>query len=220
MNNSFIQMDRAASYIPGVSTIVNLPEIIYKIFIINELDQKTLESDSIKSYLSGKSLVRCIILLVPFLGNLAIIASDLVELARSHKNNSPSTTPPDSVVPSENIDQLIEEREKVEAQFQEVVPFVKKILKNEGTLLTPKLEESIKVISNVTNSLNTTADQCELVTKKIINFSEKDDDYLGKIIDTIALGAIVYMGSGLTVMGLCGSAITLKVWSFFRGASS
>ena len=187
---------------------------------MNELDEKTLQSDSVKSYLSEKSLIRCIILLIPILGNLAILASDLVELARNRENNITSTPHLYSGVLSGKIDPLIEKREKVETEFEAIVPLARELLKTEGTLLAPKLEESINVISNVTNSINAATDQCNLVTKKIINFSGEDDDYLGKIIDTIALGAIVYMGSGLTVMGLCGSAIALKVWSFFRGTSS
>ena len=64
MNTSFIQFDRSVSYIPGVSTLVNIPEIMYKLFAMNELDEKTLQSDSVKSYLSEKSLIRCIILLL------------------------------------------------------------------------------------------------------------------------------------------------------------
>lgn len=218
MSTSFIQFDRAASYIPGVSTIVNLPEIMYKLFIMNELDEKTLQSDSVKSYLSEKSLIRCLVLLIPILGNLAILASDLIELARNRENNAPTTTLLDSAALSEEVHQLIEDREKVEAELQEIAPLAREILKNEGTLLTPRPEEIINVTSNVTNLLNAAIDQSDLVTKKIINFSR--DDYLEKIIDTIALGAIVYMGSSLTVMGLCGSAITLKAWSLFRGTSS
>lgn len=219
MNTSFIQFDKTASYIPGVSTIVNLPEIIYKLFTMNQLDEKSLQSDSVKSYLSEKSLIRCIILLIPILGNLAILASDLIELVRNRENKAPTTAPSEPVVVPEEIHQLMEQREKVEAEFHEVVPLAREILKNEEKILAPKLEYTINVISNITNSVNTTTDQCDLVTKKIIDFSGKDDDYVGKVIDTIALAAIVYMGSGLTVMGLCGSAIGVKVWSFFRGGS-
>lgn len=220
MNTSFIQFDKTASYIPGVSTIVNLPEIMYKLFTMNQLDEKSLQSDSVKSYLSEKSFIRCIILLIPILGNLAILASDLIELVRNRQNKAPTTAPSEPVVlPEEEIHQLMEEREKVEAEFHEVVPLAREILKNEAKILAPKLEYTINVLSNLTNSVNTTTDQCDLVTKKIIDFSGKDDDYLGKVIDTIALASIVYMGSGLTVMGLCRSAIGVKVWSFFRAGS-
>lgn len=215
MNTSFIKFDKAASYIPGVSTVVNLPEIIYKLFTMNELDEKNLQTDSVKSYLSEKSLIRCIVLLIPILGNLAILASDLIELGRNRENNAPTTATLEPVVPPEKIHQLIEQRKKVEAEFQEIVPLATEILKNEGKSLSSELEESKNIISNTTNSANAAIDKCNLVT----NFSGKDDDYVGKIIDTIALGAIVYMGSGLTVLGLCGSAITLKAWSFFRGGS-
>lgn len=217
MNTSFIQFDKAASYIPGISTVVNLPEIIYKLFTMNELHNEGLPSDSIKGYLAEKSLLRCVVSLIPILGNLALVASDLAELARNGENEAFITNTPLPV--TQDIYQLMEKREKVEAEFQAIVPLAKEILKNEATRLAPKLQESINVISNITNPVMEATDQCELVTKKIINFSGKDDDYLGTIIDTIALGAMVYVGSSFTLGGLFVSGIILKSWSYFRGGS-
>lgn len=219
MSTGFIQFDRAATYIPGVSTIVNLPEVIYKAFITNELSKEASPSDSIRGYLAEKSLIRCIVSLIPILGNLALIAFDLLELVKNREKEAPTTGISAPLGLTENISQLIEAREKVDAEFEEILPLAIEILKEGQGRLTPKLEKSTKMISNVINLVDRTKDQCDLCTKKIITFRGNDDDYLGKIIDTIALSVIVYMGLGLTGIGLCGAAITLKIWSVFRGKS-
>lgn len=215
MNTSFIQFDKAASYIPGVSTVVNLPEIIYKSFIINGLDQESFKSDPVDAYLSQKSLLRCIVLLIPVLGNLAILASDLIELARNSAEISPT---PLNISIAEEINQMIEEEKAADIEFQESIqPIIEKGIE-EGKLLQTKLKQANECIPSIMESADETEAQCNLVTKKIINYQEKDDSFTGKIIDLLALGVIVYTGWDLTVPGVCLSVAALKAWSFFRGS--
>lgn len=215
MNTSFIQFDKAASYIPGVSTVVNLPEIIYKTFIINGLDQESFKFDPVNVYLSQKSLLRCVVLLIPILGNLAILASDLIELARSRDTTPPT---PLNISISEEINQMIEEEKEADSEFQECLqPILEKTIE-EGKRLKAELEQASESIPNITEMVSKAESQCISVRKKVINCQEKDDSYTEKIIDLIALGVIAYTGWGLTIPGVCISLAALKTWSFFRGS--
>jgi hypothetical protein len=71
LNNLLISIDKKADYIPGVSTVTNAVDLIAK-RIISTKKQDAVKKSNYYTHLNNKSSVRCIILLIPFIGNLLI----------------------------------------------------------------------------------------------------------------------------------------------------
>lgn len=216
MDINFISFDKAASYIPGVSTVVNIPEIAYKLFITNKLDNKSFESDSINAYLADKSLIRCIVLLIPVLGNLAVLASDLIDLSRNSAQNS-STSPllSDTYV-VEEINNMIEKEKEAEIAFEEALLPILERVKENANALTSQIDQANEPIPMVKEELETAINQCTPLTKKIQAFVEQDDSFAGQIFDAIVLGLIAYTASDLSTLGILGAVIGVKTWSVVK----
>ena len=85
-----IKIDNILDYIPIVSTFSNLVNLIGKI-ALHTIDVKSMEKPSYLIHLHDKSYMRCIALLVPILGNLAVILSDAMEETTSNKNSNISS---------------------------------------------------------------------------------------------------------------------------------
>ena len=77
---SIIFADRVCDYIPGASTATNTIALFQKYALLPKLNYKTLKSSHIYTHQNNKSFYRCIILLVPVLGNLVIFICDLQHL--------------------------------------------------------------------------------------------------------------------------------------------
>lgn len=196
--------------------VVNIPEIIYKLFITNNLDSKSFESGSINAYLADKSLIRCIVLLIPVLGNLAILAADLIDLSRNSVENS-STSPLlfDTYV-VEEINNMIEKEKEAEIAFEEALsPILEKVKENANTL-TSQIDQANEPIPMVKEELETAINQCTTLTKKIQDFAEQDDSFAGQIFDTIVLGLIAYTASDLSALGILSAVIGVKTWSVIK----
>lgn len=87
------QLDCVCDYIPFVSTVSNLVDLFYKTVVIPRLQPETL-SDHYWEYLAQKSVVRCVALLVPVLGNLFIALKDIFWNDSSSQGGSLNRDPP------------------------------------------------------------------------------------------------------------------------------
>lgn len=214
MNVSFIKFDKAASYVPGLSTLINIPEIAYKSFIINKLDSKSLESNSISAYLAEKSLMRCILLLIPVLGNLAVLASDLIDFSKRSTHRSSPLLFDTYVV--EEINNMMEKQEAAETAFEEALPAILEKVRDHAKTLEYQIDEANQPIPLLQEDLKTAIDQCTTLTKKIEDFAAQDDSFAEQMFDAIVLGLIAYTASDLTAFGILGAVIGVKTWSIVK----
>lgn len=77
LSSSIVLIDRVMDYVPIISTFTNLIDIFHKYkFTKKENGPQTLQQNHYYKHITEKSYVRCVILLVPFLGNLSIALYD------------------------------------------------------------------------------------------------------------------------------------------------
>jgi len=80
-----IGADRLCDYIPILSTVVNLVDLFKKIVIIPLFGGSCIAGNSYYEYLDKKSFSRCVILLIPFLGNVCIGILDFLNREWNNK---------------------------------------------------------------------------------------------------------------------------------------
>src|ERR1700733_4155498 len=72
-----VRFDQYTDYVPGFSTVTNLIDIFLKCVVQPQIDEKYLQTNHYFMYLDIKMLRRCIILLIPILGNVFAVVIDL-----------------------------------------------------------------------------------------------------------------------------------------------
>ena len=82
----FVNVDKVTDYIPGVSTVTNLVDLLGKGVLGNVPVDASREIYA--SHLQEKSTLRCVILLVPVLGNVVIGIYDLVKKVATEHGKS------------------------------------------------------------------------------------------------------------------------------------
>lgn len=73
---TLVLADKVMDYVPILSTGTNLINLFQKIVMIPRVNAETVSSNDYYRYLKEKSIERCILLLIPGIGNLLVIASD------------------------------------------------------------------------------------------------------------------------------------------------
>lgn len=81
-----------ADYVPLVSTCSNAFDIIFK-FVLDQTKTPIYKRDYYFIHIKEKSYFRCITLLVPILGNIAILLYDLYKLKKGVQPTSPTVSP-------------------------------------------------------------------------------------------------------------------------------
>jgi hypothetical protein len=71
-----VKMDTFCDYVPILSTVSNLVDIVQKCFTLPAMKRKELYEDHYFTHLQQKNIPRCIILLIPILGNIVIAICD------------------------------------------------------------------------------------------------------------------------------------------------
>ena len=84
---SLVALDTFFDYTPVASTVTNLIDIFQKCLVVPFLEKSYVDSSRYYTHLKQKSFKRCILLLVPVIGNLTIIFSDVA--AMKVKSNLP-----------------------------------------------------------------------------------------------------------------------------------
>lgn len=77
VNNTLIQIDQTCDYVPIASTITNLFDIFEKCAFNTCLQAESTKLTHYFSYINNKRFLRCLVLLVPILGNVIIGIYDL-----------------------------------------------------------------------------------------------------------------------------------------------
>jgi len=71
-------IDMFFDYVPFISTVTNIVNIFQKFLIIPFIDKDYLKESHYFFHIQNKGLFRCVLLIVPILGNLIVIGVDSV----------------------------------------------------------------------------------------------------------------------------------------------
>lgn len=85
LNRALITIDQIYDYIPVVSTVTNFVDIFEKC-VFKGLKQETIDKNRYFSHIKDKSNLRCVVLLVPFIGNIIIGIYDLIQNKREREH--------------------------------------------------------------------------------------------------------------------------------------
>lgn len=86
-SNVLISCDSICDYIPVISTITNLFFGILEKLVLGCITLNSINKNHYFSYIKDKSLVRCVTLLVPFLGNIIVGIYDLFQRKSKEEND-------------------------------------------------------------------------------------------------------------------------------------
>lgn len=76
VDNFLVKTDRICDYVPVVSTISNLTALFQKYFVFNVFSEDEIQANRYYAHLSQKSTSRCIVLLIPLIGNIIVAIRD------------------------------------------------------------------------------------------------------------------------------------------------
>lgn len=71
-SKALVKLDNLCDYAPGVSSLSSLVNLIQKIAVIPLMKESSITNSSYYTHLKEKSFLRCIILLIPGIGNLIV----------------------------------------------------------------------------------------------------------------------------------------------------
>ncbi|MBS4169054.1 ankyrin repeat domain-containing protein [Parachlamydia sp. AcF125] len=89
-----LKADRIADYVPGLSTITNLIDLFQKYVMLPTKQKANISNNHYYSYLKQKSFSRCIVLLVPVIGNISVAIYDFAKGKYNHKEVAPTAVQP------------------------------------------------------------------------------------------------------------------------------
>ncbi|MBS4168373.1 HEAT repeat domain-containing protein [Parachlamydia sp. AcF125] len=99
INASFLlKADQISDYIPGLSTITNSIDLFQKYVVFPSKQKASISNSHYYTYLQQKSFSRCIVLLIPVIGNIIIGIYDLAKRKYNYKGTVLAATQP--VAPS------------------------------------------------------------------------------------------------------------------------
>ncbi len=90
ISDFLIKADKTCDYLPVLSSFSNLVDLFYKYCVSPFLMETQIKQDRYYYHLDQKSVFRCIILIVPFLGNVIIALYDLMNWMFT-ENQQPSS---------------------------------------------------------------------------------------------------------------------------------
>ncbi|WP_068469889.1 hypothetical protein [Candidatus Protochlamydia phocaeensis] len=79
ISSILIEIDRIGDYLPIASTVINLIDLFEKCVLKAYSQSAFVKTNRYFSYISDKSSLRCVVLLVPVLGNIAVGIHDLIQ---------------------------------------------------------------------------------------------------------------------------------------------
>lgn len=86
INNIYSSIDKQMDYIPVLSTVTNLINIIAKI-TLSPFKNETIEKSPCLTYINEKSYLKCMLLLIPFLGNIVLLLNELNDITNENYTN-------------------------------------------------------------------------------------------------------------------------------------
>lgn len=76
IREQMVDFDYYSKYIPILSTVLNLVHLFQKAFQIPSLTETELSKNRYFRHINQKSVFRCLVLLIPFIGNIAVVIHD------------------------------------------------------------------------------------------------------------------------------------------------
>ncbi|MBS4168300.1 hypothetical protein [Parachlamydia sp. AcF125] len=87
INISFlVKADQVSDYIPGISTVTNLVDLFQKFVVLPSKQKANISKSHYYTYLQQKSFSRCLVLLIPVIGNIIIAVDDFAKNNPSHED--------------------------------------------------------------------------------------------------------------------------------------
>lgn len=86
INRFFVNIDTACDYIPVISTVNNLTDLFLKCTLLKQVSSKSVNENHYFKHLNNKSHFRCILLLIPGIGNFIISIYDLYNRKFNNKD--------------------------------------------------------------------------------------------------------------------------------------
>lgn len=86
LSTCLVKLDYFCNYIPVASSIINAVNLFQKCVVLPFMKKSTIESNHYFKYLDQKSFGCCVLLLVPFIGNIMVW---LLKMAKAPKDPSP-----------------------------------------------------------------------------------------------------------------------------------
>lgn len=78
--SALVRLDVMLDYVPVASTVTNLVDLFQKVLVLPFMDKDYVDSSHYFTHLNEKSFARCVLLLVPVIGNLMVMIYDLSTL--------------------------------------------------------------------------------------------------------------------------------------------
>lgn len=78
VSSFLVKADKICDYCPVLSSCSNLVDLCYKSFVFSSLNKTQIQQDRYYQHLDQKSVFRCLILMVPILGNVLIALCDFI----------------------------------------------------------------------------------------------------------------------------------------------
>ncbi|MBS4168595.1 HEAT repeat domain-containing protein [Parachlamydia sp. AcF125] len=95
INVSFLsKADRVSDYIPGVSTVTNLIDLFQKCAVLPFKQKANISKSHYYSYLKQKSFSRCVVLLLPVIGNILVAIYDFAKGGPNYADAMPVDAQP------------------------------------------------------------------------------------------------------------------------------
>lgn len=86
-----VKADRYCDYVPILSTATNFIDLFQKCVVLPFLNQSTIESNHYFKHLQQKSFLRCVLLMIPVLGNILVGIYDCSHQKTVTYSNKPIT---------------------------------------------------------------------------------------------------------------------------------
>jgi hypothetical protein len=90
-----VTLDVISDYIPVVSTLTNLVVLFQKCLVVPFMKADFIDTSHYFTHLKSKTFVRCIVLIIPVLGNAIVLLYDLalLKVHRDIKGNKKKAAP-------------------------------------------------------------------------------------------------------------------------------
>ena len=85
LSTALVNINRYGDYTPGLSTAVALTDLFLKCAVRPFMSQAAVQNSHYFTYLDTKSIARCIVLLVPVIGNIFIACMDFYTLCQRER---------------------------------------------------------------------------------------------------------------------------------------
>jgi Domain of unknown function (DUF4116) len=119
VGNFFVKADNVCDYIPAVSTLSNLTDLFQKCVVLPFVSTQSITNSHYYTHLKNKSILRCIILLIPVVGNIIVGIYDFANRKYNDRDFMLAAVKQDGLALEDANEQFKDDREVVLAAVQQ-----------------------------------------------------------------------------------------------------